>query len=114
MNKVEKIMPNRLVARCLIIFLFALTLAPPSYAEDNPPKPYEWTKIQDLKPNASATNRPVKQKWAVVIGASKFKEKRLNGDEQSMDAAAKQFYDYLLDDRGGRFAANHAKLLLNS
>jgi Flp pilus assembly protein TadD len=56
----------------------------------------------------------VKQKWAVVIGTAKFKEKRLNGDEQSMDAAAKQFYDYLLDDQGGRFAPSHVKLLLNS
>ncbi len=74
----------------------------------------EFTQIQDLNPNAKPTNKPIKQKWAVVIGASKFKEKRLEGSEVSMDKAAQQFYDYLVDPHGGRFQPNHVKLLVNA
>jgi tetratricopeptide (TPR) repeat protein len=76
----------------------------------------EFTKLQDLNPNAKATNKPIKQKWAVVIGASKFKEKRLDGagSEVAMDKAAQQFYDYLIDPHGGRFQPDHVKLLLNA
>ncbi len=77
-------------------------------------KGFEWTKVQDLKSDSRATNRPVKRKWAVVVGASKFKEKRLDGEELSMDRAAKQFYDYLIDPQGGRFDPSHVKLLLNA
>jgi tetratricopeptide (TPR) repeat protein len=76
----------------------------------------EFTKIQDLNPNAKPTNNPIKQKWAVVIGASKFKEKRLDasGSEIAMDKSAQQFYDYLVDPHGGRFQQDHVKLLVNA
>jgi len=74
----------------------------------------EWTKIQDLNPNAKATNSVVKQKWAVVIGAAKFKEHRLDSAEPVMDKAAKEFYDYLVDPHGGRFEPDHVRLLLNA
>lgn len=77
----------------------------------------EFTKIQDLNPNAKGTNRPVKQKWAVVIGASKFKEGRLapGGAEASdMAQSAKEFCDYLIDPNGGRFDKSHVKLLLDA
>ncbi len=74
----------------------------------------EFTKIQDLNPNAKGTNRPIKQKWAVVIGTSKFKEGRLTpGDAESMGQSAKEFYNYLIDPKGGRFDKNHVKLLLD-
>jgi len=73
----------------------------------------EWTTFQDLKPNAVAANTPIKQKWAVVIGASKFQEHKLIGPEQ-MDAAARDFNDYLLDAHGGRMHPDHVKLLTNS
>jgi hypothetical protein len=63
----------------------------------------QWTKIQDLNPNATSTNRPIKQKWAVVIGAAKFKEKRLDGVDAKMDLAARNFAAYLKDPNAGRF-----------
>jgi len=74
----------------------------------------QFTKVQDLNPGAKPTNRLVKQKWAVVIGASNFKEKRLDNELPSMDTSAKQFYDYLVDPQGGRFAKDHVRLLVNS
>lgn len=74
----------------------------------------QFTKIQDLHADAKPTNKPIKQKWAVVIGAAKFKEKRLSGSDVAMDESAKQFYDYLVDPHGGRFQPDHVKLLLNA
>ncbi|MCC7531291.1 MAG: tetratricopeptide repeat protein [Candidatus Melainabacteria bacterium] len=75
----------------------------------------EFTKIQDLNPTARGTNRLVKQKWAVVIGTSKFKEGRLTpAHEGDMAQSAKEFYQYLTDPHGGRFDASHVKLLLDS
>lgn len=72
-----------------------------------------FTTNQDLDPNKVSTNRPIRDKWAVVIGASKFNTSRLNTD-QDFDGAARNFYSYLTDPHGGRFAKNHVKLLLNS
>ena len=75
----------------------------------------EFTKIQDLNPSVRGTNRPIKQKWAVVIGTSKFKEGRLSSaTEDGMAQSAKEFYQYLIDPHGGRFDAKHVKLLLDS
>ncbi len=75
----------------------------------------EFTKIQDLNPTAKGTNRPIKQKWAVVIGTSKFKEGRLSSaKDDDMAQSAKEFYQYLIDPKGGRFDANRVKLLLDS
>jgi len=83
---------------------------------DVPSKPgIEFTKIQDLNPNAPGPNRPIKQKWAVVIGTSKFKEGRLApNDSDDMGQSAKDFWDYLVDPHGGRFDRNHVKLLTDS
>lgn len=69
-----------------------------------------FTKIQDLNPAKQGMNRPVRQKWAVVIGLSKFRDKRLNTEEQS-DKSAKKFYAYLIDPHGGRFSADHVRLM---
>jgi tetratricopeptide (TPR) repeat protein len=75
----------------------------------------EFTKIQDLNPNARGTNRPIKQKWAVVIGASKFKEGRLASTAATgMAQSAKEFHQYLVDPQGGRFDRNHVKLLIDA
>ncbi len=75
----------------------------------------EFTKIQDLDPKSRGVNRPIKQKWAVVIGMSKFKETRL-APTQAMDMSqsAKEFDNYLVDPHGGRFDRNHVKLLTDS
>ncbi len=86
-------------------------------AKANPPaafssKKVEWTSVQDLNPEARAANRPIKQKWAVIIGLGKFKESRMD-TETSMDKAANKFYQYAIDPNGGRFQKDHVKLLLN-
>ncbi|MBA4076918.1 MAG: hypothetical protein C0508_17895 [Cyanobacteria bacterium PR.023] len=79
------------------------------------PSKIEFTKVQDLNPNARGTNRPIKQKWAVVIGASKFKEGRLASTAATgMAQSAKDFEQYLVDPHGGRFEKNHVKLLIDA
>lgn len=72
-----------------------------------------FTTEQDLNPNKSSTNRPIRNKWALVIGASKFSTTRLN-TEQDFDAAARNFHAYLIDPHGGRFEKSHVKSLINS
>lgn len=79
-----------------------------------PAKGVEWTTIQDLNPNATATNRPINQKWAVVIGTAKFKESRLNGMDSKMDIGARNFAAYLKDPNAGRFPETHVKTLINA
>ncbi|MBX9670581.1 MAG: tetratricopeptide repeat protein [Candidatus Obscuribacterales bacterium] len=102
--------------------LLMATIIAPSWAQENNLAPgavpgIEFTKIQDLNPNSQSTNRPVKQKWAVVIGASKFKEGRLapGGSEASgMAQSAREFSEYLSDPKGGRFDKDHIKVLLDA
>ncbi len=60
-------------------------------------------------PSASA---PIADKWAVVIGISKFADPRVPQLKYSAKDA-KDFYDYLIDPAGGRFRADHVQLLLN-
>ncbi len=75
----------------------------------------EFTKIQDLDPKSQGVNRPIKQKWAVVIGTSKFKESRLAPTEaMDMAQSAKDFDNYLVDPHGGRFDRSHVKLLMDA
>ena len=102
------------------IFALALTLSQAALAADNadlskaPASGVTWTKVQDLDPNAKSLNKPVKQKWAVVIGASKFKESRLDSSDSRTAAAAKSFSEYLKDQGAGRFPDSHVKTLINS
>lgn len=72
-----------------------------------------FTTEQDLNPDKSSTNRPIRNKWALVIGASKFSTSRLN-TEQDFDVAARNFHAYLIDPHGGRFEKSHVKSLINS
>jgi tetratricopeptide (TPR) repeat protein len=75
----------------------------------------EFTKIQDLDPKARGQNRLIKQKWAVVIGTSKFKEGRLAPAEAGdMGQSAREFCEYLIDPHGGRFDRNHVRLLIDA
>lgn len=55
---------------------------------------------------------PIGDKWAVVIGVSKFADPKI---PQLKYAAkdAKDFYDYLVDPNQGKFAKDHVKLLIN-
>jgi hypothetical protein len=103
----------------LTLSLFGLTAQSGTFAADNtnmtaPAKGVEWTTIQDLNPNATATNRPINQKWAVVIGTAKFKESRLNGMDSKMDIGARNFAAYLKDPNAGRFPESHVKTLINA
>lgn len=117
------------IARCLFMSLIVLsqvvTQGPAATqhdpaAQNNPAAPntqapgsgVHWTKIQDLNPNAPPTNSPVKQKWAVVVGVGRFKERRLDSNVRP-DEAATAFRQYLIDPHGGRFDPNHVKVLLN-
>jgi tetratricopeptide (TPR) repeat protein len=72
----------------------------------------EFTKIQDLNANTASVNRPVNQKWAVVVGISNFKDRRFSSDVPNAKAA-RDFYSYLVDPKSGKFAADHVKLLTN-
>lgn len=75
----------------------------------------EFTKVQDLNPTVRGKNRPIKQKWAVVIGTSRFREARLTPEDAAdMAQSAKDFYQYLIDPHGGRFDSNHVKLLIDA
>jgi len=102
----------------ILASLLAVQVSVSSEASDesltaHPPGPgVEWTAVEDLNPNARATNRPIKQKWAVIVGLGKFKEKRLDNN-LDLDRAAANFYDYAIDPNGGRFQKNHVKLLVN-
>jgi tetratricopeptide (TPR) repeat protein len=104
-----------------LFLVFATTTCVPAWCQavnNAPPTTVpgiEFTKIQDLNPNAPGPNRPIKQKWAVVIGTSKFKEGRLTSiDADDMGQSARDFYEYLIDPHGGRFDRNHVKLLIDS
>lgn len=52
-------------------------------------------------------NRPVKDKWALVIGISRFKKAEINLKYPAKDA--RDFADFLISD--GKFAADHVALL---
>ena len=56
-----------------------------------------------------AVNKPVLDKWAVVVGISKFADNKLNLRYPAKDA--QDFYNYLVTK--GNFAPDHIKLLLN-
>ncbi len=101
----------------LIIILCLAAAVLPAGAQGSEPADkarsgFQWTKIQDLNPNAPPSNSQVKQKWAIVIGAGRFKERRLNSSERP-DEAALAFRQYLVDPHGGRFDEKHVKLLVN-
>lgn len=54
-------------------------------------------------------NRPVRDKWALIIGISNFADKKLNLHYPAKDA--QDFYDFLTKE--GNFAKDHVKLLIN-
>lgn len=72
-----------------------------------------FTKVEDLDPNKTAAESPIKRKWAVVVGMSKFKERRLQSDDLKNSQAAEEFYRFLTSDQGGRFSPKQTRLLTN-
>ncbi len=65
--------------------------------------------IQPAGAQETAANRPVTDKWALVIGVSKFTDPSLNLRYPAKDA--QDFYNYLITK--GKFAKDHVRLLLN-
>jgi hypothetical protein len=53
------------------------------------------------------------QKWAVVIGISKYKDSRVAGLRYA-SADARSFYDWLISQQGGGYAPSQIRLLLDS
>jgi uncharacterized caspase-like protein len=71
---------------------------------------------------ASITARPVQthfrlssvgQKWAVVVGISKYKDSRIAGLRYA-SADARAFHDWLVSQQGGGYAPSQVRLLLDS
>jgi hypothetical protein len=56
---------------------------------------------------AIPSNRPVKDKWALIVGISKFKDSKINLKYPAKDAT--DFYNYLIGD--GHFDKSHVLLL---
>lgn len=67
--------------------------------------PYAHT----TEPTQSRANRTVSDKWALVIGVSKFQDHALNLNYAAKDAT--DFYAYLVNQ--AHFAQNHVKLLVD-
>lgn len=63
---------------------------------------------EDVAPVPPA-NRPIRDKWALIVGISKFKDQTLNLRYPSKDA--KDFYDFLISSAG--FKRDHIKLLVD-
>lgn len=63
---------------------------------------------EDVAPVVPA-NRPIRDKWALIVGISKFKDSSLNLRYPSKDA--KDFYDFLIASAG--FKKDHIKLLVD-
>ncbi len=60
-------------------------------------------------PPVVPANRPIRDKWALIVGISKFKDSSLNLRYPSKDA--KDFYDFLISSAG--FKKDHIKLLVD-
>lgn len=63
-----------------------------------------------LKTTMPAENKPIRDKWAVVIGIDKFKDKRIPSLQYS-SKDARDFADFLIKE--GNFAPDHVLLLTN-
>lgn len=60
----------------------------------------------------AAASKPIGDKWAVVIGISKFADAKVPSLKYS-SKDAKDFYEYLTDPALGKFEKDHVKLLLD-
>jgi hypothetical protein len=65
--------------------------------------------MAEAQPPAPPANRPIRDKWALIVGISKFKDSTLNLRYPSKDA--KDFYDFLITSAG--FKKDHIKLLVD-
>ncbi len=116
-NQIAKFLRQAIPTSLAALLLLNLHQPLSCLARDNTSQPavpgVTFTKIQDLDPNKESPNRPIKQKWAVIINLSKYKERRLALNDPMLDDCGKEFRDYLIDEHGGRFSAKHVRLLNN-
>jgi uncharacterized caspase-like protein len=68
---------------------------------------------QKSLPVAGQRSSSFAQKWAVVIGISKYKDSRIAGLRYA-SADARSFYDWLISQQGGGYAPARIRLLLDS
>lgn len=81
-----------------------------SFSLSSPAKASEEAKQKVLEAGASRTVRPIRDKWAVVIGVDSFKDKRIPQLHFSAKDAA-DFAKFLVEK--ANFAPDHVLLLLN-
>jgi tetratricopeptide (TPR) repeat protein len=103
------------LARVLLI-LTAGSLALPTFAQDPKPAGAVGPKIEAVSDSAARkiapadlASKPIKDKWALIIGISKFADQSLNLKYAAKDA--RDFHDYLIKE--ANFAPDHVKLLIN-
>lgn len=72
------------------------------------------TPVRRAQPTGAKSTgaEPIGDKWAVVIGVSRFADARIP-ELKYASKDAKDFYDYLVDQNGGKFQPDHVKLLVN-
>lgn len=59
------------------------------------------------------TSDPIKQRWAVIIGISKYKDPRIQS-LQYADADARAFYQWTVNPNGAGYPTDHVRLLTNA
>ncbi len=90
---------------CAAMLLSLFVLAAPSIAQEKAAGANADNSTED----APAINRPIRDKWALVVGVSEFANPALNLKYSAKDA--KDFADYLVKEAD--FAPDHVKVLLN-
>jgi len=107
---------NRLFALLLSLTVIGQVLiVPQAQAAPGGAKTMGKAPVRHTAPagSKSAAFEPIGDKWAIVIGVSKFADSRMP-ELKYAAKDAKDFYDYLVDPTGGKFQSDHVKLLLNS
>jgi uncharacterized caspase-like protein len=79
-------------------------------------RPFSAVESQDNQKVRTVAGQPSyssAQKWAVVIGISKYKDSRIAGLRYA-SADARSFHDWLISQQGGTYAPSRIRLLLDS
>ena len=93
-------------SRSAVMLLSLLVLGfAPAFAQEKA----AGTNSDSSSEDAPAINRPIRDKWALVVGVSEFANPALNLKYSAKDA--KDFADYLVKEAD--FAPDHVKVLLN-
>jgi uncharacterized caspase-like protein len=92
----------------------AITGGGKNYIARTETKPHAVEKQVKYAPEKEERQQYIQgQKWAVVIGISKYKDSRVAGLRYA-STDARSFYDWLISQQGGGYAPSRVKLLLDS